>query len=211
MIKFYSILERPDLKPVHQETGTIVWPEFMHHDPVCNENWHYLYELFPEYQVICLDEERVVGIFNSIPLFWDGSWEELPETGWDWAIQKGIADRKQNCLPNVLCGLSIVVTKEFLGKNFGSSMIREMISVARANHLPNLILPLRPSLKSSYPQVDIEEYIRWKREDGLPFDPWLRAHVKLGGRIVRSCRQAMRLPGTIADWENWTGRIFPES
>ena len=75
----------------------------------------------------------------------------------------------------------------------------------------NLIVPVRPSLKSRYPLVPMEAYIRWQNDQGLPFDPWLRVHVRNGGRIVKVCPLAMRIEGSISDWEGWTGMRFPES
>ena len=49
------------------------------------------------------------------------------------------------------------------------------------------------------------------RDDGLPFDPWIRLHVRLGGRIVRSSPASMTLRAPLADWAEWTGLVFPES
>lgn len=42
------------------------------------------------------------------------------------------------------------------------------------------------------------------REDGLPYDPWLRIQVKSGGTILHPCSHAMTIPGTVAQWEEWT-------
>ncbi len=74
-----------------------------------------------------------------------------------------------------------------------------------------LIACVRPTWKERYPLVPIERYARWTREDGLPFDPWIRLHVKLGGRIVRGVPHAMTIPGTVSEWESWTEMSFPES
>jgi hypothetical protein len=32
--------------------------------------------------------------------------------------------------------------------------------------------------------ISIERYMEWRREDGSHFDPWLRLHERVGGRIV---------------------------
>ena len=34
--------------------------------------------------------------------------------------------------------------------------------------------------------MPIEEYAAWTRDDGLPVDPWIRVHVRAGGRVVRA-------------------------
>jgi hypothetical protein len=59
--------------------------------------------------------------------------------------------------------------------------------------------------------TSIERYAAWTRDDGLPFDPWIRLHVRLGGRIVRASPQSMTMRGSVGDWEAWTGLAFPES
>ena len=51
----------------------------------------------------------------------------------------------------------------------------------------------------------------WRRDDGLPFDPWLRLHEKLGGRMLAPCPESTRIFASVAEWESWTGMAFPES
>jgi hypothetical protein len=74
-----------------------------------------------------------------------------------------------------------------------------------------VIACVRPTEKDRYPLTPIERYAAWKRADGLPFDPWIRLHVRLGGRVVRPSPESMTMRGTIADWESWTGLRFPDS
>ena len=50
----------------------------------------------------------------------------------------------------------------------------------------------------------------WQRSDGLPFDPWLRVHVRLGGKVVRCEPRAMEITAPVKEWEAWTGMAFPE-
>ena len=90
-------------------------------------------------------------------------------------------------------------------------MLKEMASIARKEGFQYVTIPVRPSLKSKYPLIPIDHYINWRREDGLPFDPWLRVHERFGGKIVKICHESMRIPGTISDWEQWTGLRFFDS
>ena len=53
-------------------------------------------------------------------------------------------------------------------------MIGAMRDIAAAHGFGNLIAPLRPTWKERYPLTPIERYAFWTREDGLPFDPWIR-------------------------------------
>jgi len=57
----------------------------------------------------------------------------------------------------------------------------------------------------------MDDYIHWENEKKLPFDPWIRVHVKAGGKIVSTCTRSMDISGTIADWEEWTNSRFPIS
>src|SRR6266487_3009318 len=75
----------------------------------------------------------------------------------------------------------------------------------------NLVSAVRPTAKHRHPHMPIAEYAAWSRADGLPYDPWLRVHVRAGGRIVGVCHRAMVIPGTLAEWRSWTGLPFDTS
>jgi hypothetical protein len=70
---------------------------------------------------------------------------------------------------------------------------------------------VRPNQKSDYPLIRIDDYITWITDEGLPFDAWLRVHVRAGARIIKPCHDAMKIIGARADWEKWTGLKFPQS
>ena len=67
-----------------------------------------------------------------------------------------------------------------------------MVNAMRANATSRgyraVIACVRPTHKVHYPLIPIEAYAAWMRDDGLPFDPWIRLHVRLGGRIGRASR-----------------------
>lgn len=48
-------------------------------------------------------------------------------------------------------------------------------------------------------------------EKGLPLDPWLRVHARLGGRILKPCHESKTIRGTRAEWEEWIKIKFPEN
>ncbi len=209
-LKLVTTIDRPDLIDKGDEIVIDVWPEFILHDAVANEWFFQLYDDFPEFQYWLLDGEEIVGIGNSIPLFWNDKLEELPEEGWDWALEKGFKDKEKNLPTNLICALSITINPKYQRKGISTEMIRSMVQIGKKHKLESLIIPVRPTLKKDYPQADIKQYITWKREDGQLFDPWLRVHEKLGGEIIKVCSKAMKISGTISDWENWTGMKFPE-
>jgi hypothetical protein len=69
---------------------------------------------------------------------------------------------------------------------------------------------VRPTLKEQYPLVPIERYSEWRRADGSHFDPWIRIHEHVGGEILAPAPKSMVIRAPVADWEEWTGILFPE-
>ena len=57
----------------------------------------------------------------------------------------------------------------------------------------------------------MENFARWTRDDSLHIDPWIRTHQRLGATILRSAQPSMIITGTVAEWEQWTGMVFPET
>lgn len=188
------------------------WPEFMLHDPVA-DNLVYCYDNLPEYQFILLDSrtDSPVAIGNSIPLAWEDAVENLPDDGWDWAIRNGVETHRNGGNPDFLCALQIVVFGEYRGLGLSKPAVEAMRAIGRSNGLAEMLAPVRPSRKHEFPETPISEYITWKGPDGRPFDPWLRVHFDLGARIVKPCPTAMKIIGTVVDWEEWTGLRFPKS
>jgi hypothetical protein len=86
-----------------------------------------------------------------------------------------------------------------------------MATLAARHGLRVLVAPVRPTLKHRYPLTSMARYVRSRRPDGAPVDPWLRVHWRLGARILRVTPCSMIMQGRVGDWERWTGLRFPES
>lgn len=190
-----------------------VWPEFMLHDQVANENWRELFDRFSEFQFALhdIEKDRAAGMGNSFPLRWDHSLESLPEGGWDWAFQEAVQNHKQGIRPNYHCAIQIVLRQEYQGQGLSKPMVEAVRSVTRSQGLKSLIIPLRPSEKSRYPLVTLDDYVTWKTEEDLAFDPWLRVHLRAGARIIKVCHESKTVRGTCEAWEEWTGMKFPQT
>jgi len=188
------------------------WPEFMLHDPVA-EHFPRCYDELPEFQFVLtrIDSDEALAIGNSIPISFDDDLEELSEEGWDWAMTKGMSDLDSGAQPNYLCALQVVVFCEYSGEGLSRHVVDAMKRIGRSVGLHGLMAPVRPSLKNQYPLTDIDRYIKWVDEDGMPFDPWMRVHRRLGARIIKPCHSAMRISDTVSKWEEWTRYRFPES
>ena len=50
----------------------------------------------------------------------------------------------------------------------------------------------------------------WTDDEGRPYDPWLRSHVSVGGKLIGPCERSMVVHEPIA-WENWSKQRFEES
>lgn len=189
------------------------WPEFMLHDSIADENWDALFTRFDDYQFAMIDTgtEQIAATGNSLPLAWGQSPEDLPERGWDWAFEQAVQDHKAGRPARRQCALQVAIHPDYQGQGLSVRMIVAMRAIGQSKGLQQLIAPVRPSQKSSYPLTDIDHYISWTQADGLPFDAWLRVHARLGARLIKVCHESMTIRGSRADWTGWTGLAFPES
>jgi len=205
--------EDPSIRAsIFEELKVPSWPEFMFHDPLANELWHYLAEEFAEYQFVFRDEAgATIAVGHTLPFHWDRPIEDLPATGWDGIFRKVVDDYLAKRDPNALTAIEATVAPAHRGTGLSRRVIGEMRAMAQARGYKTLVAPVRPSMKARYPTTPIDRYVAWKSGDGLPFDPWLRTHARLGARIVKIAPESMRIPAPVADWETWTGMRFPES
>jgi GNAT superfamily N-acetyltransferase len=202
--QIFTVERKPELEERLGEVGD-PWPEFIHHDEVVNRHWPRLYDEFRHFQLVLYEEDgdTLLGKGCTIPVKWDGCTETLSDGVLD-ALEAG-GDG------NVLCALVAVVDPAHQGRGLSGTIIQGMAQIAAAHGLDCLIAPVRPTWKERYPLAPIERYMRWTRADGLPFDPWIRVHHRLGAELLRVARRALDIRGSVAEWEEWTGMAFPES
>lgn len=201
---------RPDLE--ERARALDVWPEYNRHGDVVSRYWGSLREAFPDFQFVLCDEaeDDFLAQGHSIPCFWDGTIEGLP-AGVDGAIEGGFELDERGGRANALCAMAIEIPPPHQGRGLSRTMVEAMIGIAAAHGLGDLIAPVRPSWKERYPLTSIERYAYWTRADGLPFDPWMRVHARLGAEILRPEPRSLRITGTVSEWEEWTGLPLPES
>jgi hypothetical protein len=210
-LRVVTLAERPDLRDPLGEHNGAAWPTYMLQDPVADRLWHHLDEDFAAWQLMLVDaHDRIVVGGNCAPLAWDGTPDDLP-TGWDDQFERTVDGHRAGVAPNTLGALQIVVAHERQGEGLAGRMIGLFRDRARAAGFGALIACVRPTDKHRYPLTPIDRYVAWTREDGLPFDAWIRIHVRLGARVVRTAPGSMTIDGSLADWERWTGMAFPES
>jgi len=212
----FQLIAPDDLPDYRDRAGDLAeasWPEFMLHDPIAGENWHELFERFREYQFALLDTEtnRMAAMGNSVPFHWDQPLEDLPDGGWDWVFLAAIENHKKDIEPNIQSAIQINIHPDYRSQGLSMRMVQAMRAIGQSKGFRYLVAPVRPNQKSQYPLISIDDYIQWTDAEGLPFDAWLRVHARAGARIIKPCHEAMTIPGTRAEWEEWTNLKFPQS
>jgi hypothetical protein len=204
----YTAQERPDLWEEARSLFRDVWPEYNLH---ANDSAKYFGALIPQHahlQILLFDHaaQQVIARGRTIPFHWDRSLDDLPH-GIDAVGLRSIDDSRP---PTALSALAAEVATERQGEGLSRLLIQAMAQVASQAGLAPLVAPVRPSWKDRYPLTPIERYAHWQRSDGLPFDPWLRVHARLGATVLRTEPRSMRIEGPVDEWELWTGMTFPE-
>jgi GNAT superfamily N-acetyltransferase len=205
-VRIFTYAERPDLAA---RTGEVhdTLPEFAGHGEIPVRHWGKLRHELSELQLVLWDDERdvVVGHARTMPA---READGLPG-GIDDILESwfGAGPRPQ---PDVLSAMVAVVDSGRRGEGLSRLLIEGMRDLAARDGYPSLIAPVRPTWKERYPLIPMERYVRWTRDDGLPFDPWLRVHARLGADVLDVCPASMVVEGTSDEWATWTGMSFPD-
>jgi GNAT superfamily N-acetyltransferase len=210
--RLVSLEDDPSLRRAMGRLNGDAWPEFMLQDAVVDEHWHHLFDDWAATQACLFDAAgELVANLNSAPLAWDGTDDGLPD-GWDDQLLRSVAGLAPGAPPaDTLGAIQIVVRPDRQGTGLAGVMVGAMRAIAAARGYRALIACVRPTGREPYALVPIERYAHWTRADGLPVDPWIRLHVRLGGRVVRGVPASMTMRGTVAEWREWTGLELPES
>ena len=170
-----------------------------------------LVDAYPEYQLCLVDEDTgyPVAVSNSVPFACSGP-DELPPEGWDWVVETA-ARTKNTREANMLGALAVSVPAVHRSKGYARLMIRALMELAEAKKLNGVVVPVRPTAKVRHPWVPITDYMGWTDDRGRPYDPWLRSHLSVGGKLIGPCERSMVVHEPVAFWENWSKRRFEES
>lgn len=206
-MKVVRYADRPDLlERRFEELTRLTFPAYMNENEPGNLYWHRLYTDFPDFQVALVDGDELLAEAHAIPLAWDGTLEDLP-AGWDEGFVRGMTSNRAH---TALMAIAISVAPAQQGRRLSSRMIATFTEGARLSGLADgVIAPVRPTWKERYPLIPIEDYLHWRRPDGAHFDPWLRTHERVGGKILADCPRSMVIRGATSDWEEWLGMPLP--
>ena len=150
---------------------------------------------WPRYFLIALDDNGVpMARALSVPLAYPApDRTELPDHGWDQAIEWAAQDVMDGRAPNALCALEVVIAPHRRGSGLSAPMLKALKARAAETGLRKLIVSVRPIGKEAEPAVPMPEYAARRREDGLLADRWLRTHERLGAKVVKVCPFAVTL------------------
>lgn len=199
-----TLADRPELLEGFLELDR-VWPRFMLQDPY----GHLLARpglSFAHHMCALVDSAgTVVGRSIAVPVPW---WidDELPARGWDVAIEAAVEGLATGAQPQALCALEITLSSATQGRGLSEAVLRQMRVVrAREEGLGGVVAPVRPTGKAQAQRTPMSEYVKEFRSDGMPSDPWLRIHARLGAEICNVADFSLVITGSFGEWHEWTG------
>lgn len=208
-LELTSLEQRPELEDRVVALSSEAWPTFLLHADTLH--WGSLFDEFAGYQILLCDPDGdLVALGHTVPFDWDGTANDLPPK-LSGVLERALRARHQRHEPTTLSALAAIVAPGHQRRGLSAQILYSMRSLASERGLTSLVAPVRPTLKSSYPLTPFERYVGWEREDGTPFDPWLRVHRRLGAEFMKVAPEAITVTGTVAEWEEWTGTRFPDS
>ncbi|BBH64266.1 hypothetical protein ACTI_09510 [Actinoplanes sp. OR16] len=189
------------------------WPVFMTKDPTGVFYYRHFEEFWPDFTLLAVDRAtgKAVAKAHAVPISYSGPLDSLPETGWDWVIRTAALDRLSGVSPTIVSALEIMIRPDLRGTGLSGIMLGAMRDNVAKLGFTDLIAPVRPSGKTAQITEPIDSYAGKLRADGLPADPWLRVHVRAGGRVVNVAHTSMVYGGTLEQWRSWTGLPFDET
>ncbi len=212
-IRYLDLRSRPDLVSAMWAVPN-PWPTFMQQDLIADLWYDQLPIRYPELQLLAVASdqggEQVLARLNAVPFRWTGSDQDLPDRGWDFAL--GTAFRPE--MPTGATAVSLIEARldpRFAGRGLGAELLAAGREHVASLGYVDLLAPIRPVAKDREPWTPIAEYVARTRADGTAFDPWLRTHLRVGGRIAKICPAAMTITAGLADWRAWTSLPFDVS
>ncbi|HAZ7574654.1 N-acetyltransferase [Legionella sp. PATHC032] len=177
-----------------------IWPDYQR---IKKDHILKLYSHYPLYQWLSHYNGEVVAIINSLPVAFHQSLDNLPQEGLNWILSH--LEFTIPNPPNYLAAVSVTVNPAYQRLGLSKLLLNRLKASAQEAQYNALIVPARPSQKENYPLISIEDYLKWKKADNTIFDPWLRVHAQLGGKIAHPCQQSRMITANVAQWEQWLG------
>jgi GNAT superfamily N-acetyltransferase len=182
----------------------------MRHNRISDAYFWQSVKVFPQTCLVATRKDgAVVADAYAVQFLFGGAGRNaLPAGGWEQVVIWAFADAAQEITPDTACALSISVAASCQGQGLARLMLDSLRDAARRLGLTSLVAPVRPTWRDHEPRASMAEYIGRTREDHLPYDPWLRTHVRAGGKIVCVAPTSWLVAGSLPEWRAWTGLSF---
>ncbi len=187
------------------------WPAFITADQGVKLYIDRVRELFGELELVLLDSDDVIVASGwAVPIRWIGDPADLPG-GYTASLARAVVGHQRGEVPDTLVVMAAQVHPDLRGQGLAGELLTALRDHGEERGLRRVVAPVRPTLKARYPLTPIERYASWTRADGSPMDPWVRTHWRLGARTIAMAPRSQTMTGTVAEWESWTGMLFPDS
>lgn len=149
---------------------------------------------------------RPVGAVRAARLRWDGTPGGAPAAGLTEAVA-----RAEEPDADTLVVLDVRVASDARGRGIGQELLAALPQLADASGCRRALALLRTHAKAAHPLTPYVRYLAAVRDDGLPWDPWLRAAWRAGLRPVHGVDRSLLVAAPLALWSRWADRTFPTS
>lgn len=138
-------------------------------------------KIFPEGYICAYVDGVMAGTMTTMILNFDldhtiSTWEEVTSGG---------LITNHNPKGNVLYGVSLGVSYKHRGLNVGSKIIERVKQLAMDLDLEFLALGARIPFYHKHPDLDVQDYVNKRAENGERFDPELRFYERCGLKVHR--------------------------
>ena len=169
-------------------------------------------DYFRYLHLLAVEDEEIIGTIDACPFRWDGN----PGTLQGWTEMVLASDEFRTDFRPEGEGLwagAIGTSIDPRWKRGGLS--KQLLGALRDRALEQgylgMVAPVRPVARTRAPFLSLEEYAELRLPDGRHFDPWVRVHEDLGGRIVSLRENSASFRGTRSQWEDWTHMRLPSN
>lgn len=199
-----SYIEDPLMRIKGADSVRATWEAFLFEDVISKRYWDDIYKNYPQFQFIGKNEENGDFIFGScnVPMVLGGAAPK--DGGFRWALEEACSiDINCGVKFDCLCMLSLTINPKYQSRGISYLALRHLFSIAESVGIRRVIAPVRPPMKARFQTITMPDFLKIVREDGYSIDPWIRAHQRLGGKMLGVCEHSMVIEGDLEDWKKW--------
>ena len=155
----------------------------------------------------------VIGAGMVGHFWWDGNPDSLPG-GWSDAVRKLYLDFVTASKVNTRILLSAWLDKGHRGARLAERLVRGMLEAGGDEQAEYCVLPGLPTSRTrdrELAEMPFEEFARRTGPDGMPEDPWIGLHLRMGGGSSSTPTGLIDSCGNCAHWRTseLTSTSFP--